>query len=268
MSSEPPLLDIVPIMARPQDGAVITQFDYPMCEALGLVKMDFLGLSNLRILEDALANIKANKGEDVVLEELPFDDRATYELMGRGDTLGVFQLDGGGGMRALLRSMLPDKFADITAVSALYRPGPMGADSHNKYAHRKNGRQPIEPIHPALADALEPVLGGETYGLIVYQEQVMAIAQVLAGYSLGAADNMRRVMGKKKKAELDAQFEGFEAGMLERGYPKDAIKTLWDILVPFADYASTSRTRRRTASSPTGPPTSRPTTRPSTWPPS
>ncbi|GAA3521156.1 DNA polymerase III subunit alpha [Nocardioides daeguensis] len=234
MSSEP-LIDIVPIMARPQDGAVITQFDYPMCESLGLVKMDFLGLSNLRILEDALANIKANKDEVVVLEELPFDDRATYELMGRGDTLGVFQLDGGG-MRALLRSMLPDKFADITAVSALYRPGPMGADSHNKYAHRKNGRQPIEPIHPALAEALEPVLG-ETYGLIVYQEQVMAIAQVLAGYSLGAADNMRRVMGKKKKAELDAQFEGFEAGMLERGYPKDAVKTLWEILVPFADYA-------------------------------
>ncbi len=234
MSSEP-LIDIVPIMARPQDGAVITQFDYPMCESLGLVKMDFLGLSNLRILEDALANIKANRDEDVVLEELPFDNRATYELMGRGETLGVFQLDGGG-MRALLRSMQPDTFADITAVSALYRPGPMGADSHNKYAHRKNGREPIEPIHPALAEALEPVLG-ETYGLIVYQEQVMAIAQVLAGYSLGAADNMRRVMGKKKKAELDAQFDGFQAGMLERGFPKDAIKTLWDTLVPFADYA-------------------------------
>ncbi|MBO9520355.1 MAG: DNA polymerase III subunit alpha [Nocardioidaceae bacterium] len=234
MSSEP-LIDIVPIMARPQDGAVITQFDYPMCESLGLVKMDFLGLSNLRILEDALENIEANRGEKVVLEELPFDDRATYELMGRGDTLGVFQLDGGG-MRALLRSMLPDKFADITAVSALYRPGPMGADSHNKYAHRKNGRQPIEPIHPALAEALEPVLG-ETYGLIVYQEQVMAIAQVLAGFSLGAADNMRRAMGKKKKEELDKQYAGFEAGMLERGYPQDAVKTLWEILVPFADYA-------------------------------
>ncbi|WP_110205154.1 DNA polymerase III subunit alpha [Nocardioides daejeonensis] len=234
MSSEP-LIDIVPIMARPQDGAVITQFDYPMCESLGLVKMDFLGLSNLRILEDALGNILANRGEQVVLEELPFDDKATYELMGRGDTLGVFQLDGGG-MRALLRSMLPDKFADITAVSALYRPGPMGADSHNKYAHRKNGRQPIEPIHPALAEALEPVLG-ETYGLIVYQEQVMAIAQVLAGFSLGAADNMRRAMGKKKKEELDKQYAGFEAGMLERGYPQDAVKTLWEILVPFADYA-------------------------------
>jgi len=171
----------------------------------------------------------------VVLEELPFDDKPTYELMGRGDTLGVFQLDGGG-MRALLRSMLPDKFADITAVSALYRPGPMGADSHNKYAHRKNGRQPIEPIHPELAEALEPVLG-ETYGLIVYQEQVMAIAQVLAGFSLGAADNMRRAMGKKKKEELDKQYAGFEAGMLERGYSKHAVKTLWDILVPFADYA-------------------------------
>jgi len=234
MSSEP-LIDVVPIMARPQDGAIITQFDYPMCEALGLVKMDFLGLSNLHILEDAIANIEANRGEKVVLEELDFDDRATYELMGRGDTLGVFQLDGAG-MRALLRSMQPDNFADITAVSALYRPGPMGADSHNKYARRKNGREPIEPIHPALAEALEPVLG-ETYGLIVYQEQVMAIAQVLAGFSLGAADNMRRAMGKKKADELQKQYAGFEAGMLERGYPQDAIKKLWEILVPFADYA-------------------------------
>ncbi|MET3960378.1 DNA polymerase-3 subunit alpha [Marmoricola sp. OAE513] len=234
MSSEP-LIDIVPIMARPQDGAVITQFDYPMCESLGLVKMDFLGLSNLRTLEDALANIEANRGEKVVLEDLPFDDRATYELMGRGDTLGVFQLDGGG-MRALLRSMQPDQFADITAVSALYRPGPMGADSHNKYAHRKNGRQPIEPIHPALADALESVLG-ETYGLIVYQEQVMAIAQQLAGFSLGAADNMRRAMGKKDAEKLAKEYDGFEAGMLERGFPREAIKKLWEVLVPFADYA-------------------------------
>ncbi len=234
MSSEP-LIDIVPIMARPQDGAVITQFDYPMCESLGLVKMDFLGLSNLRTLEDALVNIKVNRDEDVVLEELPFDDRATYDLMGRGDTLGVFQLDGSG-MRSLLRSMLPDKFADITAVSALYRPGPMGADSHNKYARRKNGREPIEPIHPALAEALEPVLG-ETYGLIVYQEQVMAIAQALAGFTLGAADNLRRAMGKKKKEELDKQYAGFQAGMLERGFPQVAISKLWEILLPFSDYA-------------------------------
>ena len=139
-------------------------------------------------------------------------------------------------MRALLRSMQPDEFADITAVSALYRPGPMGADSHNKYARRKNGREPIEPIHPALAEALEPVLG-ETYGLIVYQEQVMAIAQVLAGFTLGAADNLRRAMGKKKKEELDKQYAGFQAGMLERGFPQVAIDTLWEILLPFSDYA-------------------------------
>ena len=234
MSSEP-LIDIVPIMKREQDGAIITQFDYPMCEALGLVKMDFLGLRNLTVLDDAVANIKANRGEDVVLEDLPFDDKATYELLSRGDTLGVFQLDGGP-MRALLRSMRPDKFEDISAVGALYRPGPMGADSHNKYARRKNGREPIEPIHPALADALEPVLG-ETYGLIVYQEQVMAIAQVLAGFTLGQADNLRRAMGKKKKEELDKQYAGFQAGMLERGFSQEAITTLWNILLPFSDYA-------------------------------
>ena len=234
MSSEP-LIDIVPIMKREQDGAIITQFDYPMCEALGLVKMDFLGLRNLTVLDDAVANIKANRGEDVVLEDLPFDDKATYELLSRGDTLGVFQLDGGP-MRALLRSMRPDKFEDISAVGALYRPGPMGADSHNKYARRKNGREAIEPIHPALAEALEPVLG-ETYGLIVYQEQVMAIAQVLAGFTLGAADNLRRAMGKKKKEELDKQYAGFQAGMLERGFSQEAITTLWNILLPFSDYA-------------------------------
>ena len=234
MSSEP-LIDIIPIMRREQDGAIITQFDYPACESLGLMKMDFLGLSNLRILEDALSNIQVNRDETVVLEELPFDDRATYELMGRGDTLGVFQLDGSG-MRALLRSLQPDVFADITAVSALYRPGPLGADSHNKYARRKNGREAIEPIHPALAEALEPVLG-ETYGLIVYQEQVMAIAQVLAGFTLGAADNLRRAMGKKKKEELDKQYAGFQAGMLERSFPQVAIDKLWEILLPFSDYA-------------------------------
>ncbi|HET8959711.1 DNA polymerase III subunit alpha, partial [Nocardioides sp.] len=234
MSSEP-LIDIVPIMARPQDGAIITQFDYPMCESLGLVKMDFLGLSNLHTLEEALVNIEANRGEKVVLEELPFDDRPTYELMGRGETLGVFQLDGAG-MRALLRSLQPDQFADITAVSALYRPGPMGADSHNKYARRKNGREAIDPIHPALAEALEPVLG-ETYGLIVYQEQVMAIAQALAGFTLGAADNLRRAMGKKKKEELDKQYAGFQSGMLANGFPQAAIDTLWAILLPFSDYA-------------------------------
>ena len=139
-------------------------------------------------------------------------------------------------MRALLRSMQPDTFEDISAVGALYRPGPMGADSHNKYARRKTGREPVEPLHPELAEALEDILG-ETYGLIVYQEQVMAIAQQLAGYTLGQADLLRRAMGKKKKEELDKQFETFSAGMTERGFSHAAIKTLWDTLLPFSDYA-------------------------------
>jgi DNA polymerase III subunit alpha len=234
MSSEP-LIDIIPLLKRPADGAMITQFDYPTCEGLGLIKMDFLGLRNLTVLDDAVKNIAANRGEEVVLEDLPLTDDATYALLQRGDTLGVFQLDGGP-MRALLRSMRPDTFADISAVGALYRPGPMGADSHNKYARRKTGREPVEAIHPELAEPLADILG-ETYGLIVYQEQVMAIAQKLAGYSLGQADILRRAMGKKKKEELDKQFAGFSAGMRERGYSEHAVTTLWDILLPFSDYA-------------------------------
>ncbi len=234
MSSEP-LVDVIPLLKRPSDGAMITQFDYPTCEGLGLIKMDFLGLRNLTVLDDAVKNIEANRGESIVLEELELTDGPTYQLLQRGDTLGVFQLDGGP-MRALLRSMRPDTFEDISAVGALYRPGPMGADSHNKYARRKTGREPVEAIHPELAEPLEDILG-ETYGLIVYQEQVMAIAQKLAGYSLGQADLLRRAMGKKKKEELDKQFEAFSAGMAERGYSMDAVKTLWDILLPFSDYA-------------------------------
>jgi len=234
MSSEP-LIDLIPIMKREQDGAIITQFDYPTCEKLGLIKMDFLGLRNLTILDDALDNIQANRGEKIVLEELPLDNRPAYDLLGRGDSLGVFQLDGGP-MRALLRLMRPDNFEDISALIALYRPGPMGADSHTNYALRKIGRQEITPIHPELAEPLREILD-TSYGLIIYQEQVMAIAQKVAGFSLGQADILRRAMGKKKKSELDKQYEGFAAGMKANGYSDGAVKTLWDILLPFSDYA-------------------------------
>ncbi|MFZ5871423.1 MAG: DNA polymerase III subunit alpha, partial [Actinomycetota bacterium] len=236
MSSEP-LLDLIPIMRREQDGQIITQFDYPSCEALGLVKMDFLGLRNLTILDDALKNVEANRGVTIDLDALSKDptDPKTYELLGRGDTLGVFQFDGGP-MRALLRLMKPDNFEDISAVGALYRPGPMGANSHTNYALRKNKQQEVSYPHPELAEALEPILG-TTFGLIVYQEQVMAIAQRLAGYTLGKADLLRRAMGKKKREVLDAEYVGFEAGMRERGFSAQAIKALWDVLVPFSDYA-------------------------------
>ncbi|WP_285242516.1 DNA polymerase III subunit alpha [Pseudarthrobacter sp. fls2-241-R2A-127] len=234
MSSDP-IIDVIPIMRRFQDGQVITQFDYPTSEGLGLIKMDFLGLRNLTIISDALENIKMNRGIELDLENLELDDAPSYELLARGDTLGVFQLDGGP-MRSLLKLMKPDNFEDISAVLALYRPGPMGANAHTDYALRKNGIQEVIPIHPELEEPLKEILGG-TYGLIVYQEQVMAVAQKLAGYSLGQADILRRAMGKKKKSELDKQFAGFSQGMQDNGYSMEAVKTLWDILLPFSDYA-------------------------------
>src|SRR6478736_425365 len=234
MSSEP-LLDIIPIMRREQDGQIVTQFDYPSCETLGLIKMDFLGLRNLTIISDALDNIRLNRGEELDLEHLALDDRPAYDLLTRGDTLGVFQLDGGP-MRSLLRLMKPDNFEDISAVIALYRPGPMGANSHINYALRKNGQQDITPIHPELEEPLRDILGG-TYGLIVYQEQVMQAAQKLAGYSLGQADILRKAMGKKKKSELDKQQADFFAGMTANGYSAAAQNALWKVLESFADYA-------------------------------
>jgi DNA polymerase-3 subunit alpha len=234
MSSEP-LIDHVPIFSPKNDGAVVTQWDYPSCESLGLLKMDFLGLRNLTIMDDAVKSIKANKGIDIDLLSLPLDDPNTYALLGRGDTLGVFQFDGGP-MRSLLRMMKPDNFEDISAVSALYRPGPMGMNSHINYALRKNKQQEITPIHPELEEPLKEILG-VTYGLIVYQEQVQKAAQILAGYSLGEADILRRVMGKKKKEELDKNFAFFQEGCKKNGYSDAAIQAVWDVLVPFAGYA-------------------------------
>ena len=210
MSSEP-LTEAIPLWKRPQDGAIITGWDYPSCEAIGLLKMDFLGLRNLTIIGDAIENIKANRGIDLDLESVPLDDPATYELLGRGETLGVFQLDGGP-MRDLLRRMQPTGFEDIVAVLALYRPGPMGMNAHNDYADRKNNRQAIKPIHPELAEPLREILA-ETYGLIVYQEQIMRIAQKVASYSLARADILRKAMGKKKREVLEKEFEGFSEGM-------------------------------------------------------
>ena len=234
MSSEP-LIDAIPLWQRPQDGAIITGWDYPSCEAIGLLKMDFLGLRNLTIIGDAMENIKANRGIDLDLESLPLDDPAAYELLGRGDTLGVFQLDGGP-MRDLLRRMQPTEFNDIVAVLALYRPGPMGMNAHNDYADRKNGRQAIKPIHPELEEPLKEILA-ETHGLIVYQEQIMFIAQKVACYSMGKADALRKAMGKKKLEVLEAEYKGFSDGMTANGFSAAAVKALWDTILPFAGYA-------------------------------
>ncbi|MFY7066778.1 DNA polymerase III subunit alpha [Nocardiopsis changdeensis] len=233
--SKEPLLDVIPLHMRDADGAIITGFPYPQCEEMGLLKMDFLGLRNLTIMDDAVKSIKEAEGIDIDLSKLPLDDKKTYQLLARGDTLGVFQLDGGA-MRNLLKRMQPKKFGDIAAVNALYRPGPMAANAHNDYADRSNGRQEITPIHPELKDALEPILA-ETFHLIVYQEQIMAIAQQLAGYTLGGADLMRRAMGKKKKEALEEEEAKFFPGAMERGFSKEAIQTLWDVMLPFSGYA-------------------------------
>ena len=233
--SRDPLIDVIPIHRRDTDGAIITQFDMGACEATGLLKMDFLGLRNLSVIDDCLTNVRRNKGEEVTLSTSDLDDRKTFELLARGETLGVFQLDGAP-MRALLRSMAPDSFEDISAVIALYRPGPMGVNAHNDYADRKNRRKKVEPIHPELAEPLAEILG-DTYGLIVYQEQVMAIAQKVAGFSLGRADLLRKAMGKKNKDILDKEYVHFESGMRTNGFTTDAIEELWKTLIPFSDYA-------------------------------
>ena len=234
MSAEP-IIDHIPLMRRAADGVIITQFDYPTCETLGLLKMDFLGLRNLTIIDDAVKNIELNHGLKLDLLALPLDDQKSYDLLARGDTLGVFQLDGGP-MRSLLRLMKPDNFEDISAVLALYRPGPMGVESHTNYALRKNKLQEITPIHPQLEEPLREILE-PTHGLIVYQEQVQRAAQILAGYTLGQADLLRRAMGKKKKEILDKEFIPFRDGCRANGYIDEAIQAVWDVLVPFAGYA-------------------------------
>ncbi|KRO31024.1 MAG: DNA polymerase III subunit alpha [Actinobacteria bacterium BACL2 MAG-120802-bin41] len=233
--SREPLIDVIPIHRREADGSIITQFDMGACEATGLLKMDFLGLRNLSVLDDCLENIKSNQAKTIVLESLELSDKKTFELLSRGETLGVFQLDSAP-IRALLRSMAPDSFEDISAVIALYRPGPMGVNAHNDYADRKNKRKRIEPIHPELSAALDEILA-DTYGLIVYQEQVMAIAQKLAGFSLGRADLLRKAMGKKNKEILDKEYVHFEEGMRNNGFSSIAIEELWKTLIPFSDYA-------------------------------
>ncbi len=233
--SKEPLLDVIPIHRRDADGAIITQFDMGACEATGLLKMDFLGLRNLSVLDDCLINIEKNLGKKVVLESLPLSDKKTFELLSRGDTLGVFQLDSAP-IRSLLRSMAPDSFEDIAAVIALYRPGPMGEDSHNKYADCKNGRKAPIGIHPELDMPLNEILK-DTYGLIVYQEQVLAIARKVAGFTLGRADLLRKAMGKKDKKILDKEKVHFEDGMKANGFSEDAVEKLWQTLIPFSDYA-------------------------------
>ena len=193
--------------------------------------MDFLGLRNLDVISDCLELIKDTKGVELDIDAIELDDRPTFELLKRGDTIGVFQLESSP-MRALIRSLAPDSFDDVAALVALYRPGPMAANMHNDYADRKNGRKPVEFIHPDAEELL-----GDTYGLMIYQESVMRMAQKFAGYSLAEADSLRKAMGKKIREAMEKEREKFTTGVVEQGYDHSLAVEMFDIIAQFADYA-------------------------------
>jgi DNA polymerase-3 subunit alpha len=224
-----PLMDLVPLQRGPE-GDVMTQFEMGDLEELGLLKMDFLGLRTLTLLENTIKIIKDTTGEDIQLNKIPMDDRETYKLLQEGETVGVFQLESSG-MRNLLRDMKPESFEDISSVLALYRPGPLGSGMVSDFVRRKRGEEPIEYPHPIL----EPILR-DTYGVIVYQEQVMQIANVMAGFTLGEADLLRRAMGKKLPEVLAQQRSRFLTGALERGISEEVANRVFDLMEYFAGY--------------------------------
>ncbi len=232
-----PVTDYVPIQRKPESGQdpadapVVTQYEMHGVEDLGLLKMDFLGLRNLDVITDTEEMIQRQRDRSFVVEEIPMDDADTFALLSRGDTIGVFQLESPP-MRQLLKAMAPNSFEDVSAVLALYRPGPMSVNMHYDYADRKNDRKPVEYFH---ADA-EEVLH-DTYGLMIYQESVMRVAQKFAGYSLAEADNLRKACGKKIRELMAKERDAFEAGVERTGYGKELGPHLFDIIEKFADYA-------------------------------
>ena len=222
-----PLQELVPLYRDPRSPLPATQFNLKYVETAGLVKFDFLGLTTLTILVRAVEILK-KRGVSIDLDKLPLDNKAAYDLMARGDTVGVFQLEGAG-MRDMLKKLRPDRFEDIIAVVALYRPGPM--ENIPRYISVKHGQEKPDYLHPTL----EPILA-ETHGIMVYQEQVMQIAQVLSGYSLGGADLLRRAMGKKIKAEMDAQRANFVAGAKKNGVSDQLAEHVFGQVEKFAGY--------------------------------
>jgi DNA polymerase III subunit alpha len=226
-----PLQELVPLYRDPKAGTRVTQYNMKWVEQAGLVKFDFLGLKTLTVLRQAVDLLKA-RGITLSLDNLPLDDAKTFQHLGRGETVGVFQLESAG-MRKALIEMVADRFEDIIALVALYRPGPMA--NIPVYCARKLGKDESDPASWYVHEKLEPILK-ETFGIIVYQEQVMQVAQILSGYSLGEADLLRRAMGKKIKSEMDAQRDRFVQGAIERGLPKGKANEIFDLLAKFADY--------------------------------
>lgn len=229
--SPKPLVEFVPLYkGTKEDDEISTQYSMSDLEKIGLLKMDFLGLRNLTMIKDTLALIKESKGVDLDIMDLPMDDRPTYELLSRGQTLGVFQLESSG-MRELLRKLKPETFEDIIAVLALYRPGPLGSGMVDDFIDCKHGRKAIQYALPQLEGILK-----ETYGVIIYQEQVMQISNLLAGFSLGEADLLRRAMGKKKVEEMAKQRARFLEGTRKNNIPDNKADEIFNLMEYFAGY--------------------------------
>lgn len=224
-----PITEMIPVR-KFDDTQMVTQYSMEPVEKLGLVKMDFLGLRTLSVIEDALKNIELNGKGQISLEEIPMDDPRTYEMLQRGETLGIFQLESAG-MTALVRRMKPDRFEDLIALVALYRPGPLESGMVDQYVRRKHKEEPVHYLHPALRSSME-----ETYGVILYQEQVMQSASELAGYTLGEADLLRRAMGKKKVEEMSQQRAKFVEGSCGNGVSAAKAGEIFDIIEKFAGY--------------------------------
>ena len=225
-----PLTGLVPIQQKGEGSEIVTQYEMHGIADLGLLKMDFLGLRTLAIIERTLELIEGSGGGLIDIDNVPLDDEKTFEMIRATDTIGVFQLEGSA-MRSLIRSLQPDVFDHIVATNALFRPGPMGQNMHYEYAERKNGRKPVEYPHPATQPFLE-----STYGIIVYQEQVMQVARDIAGYSMAEADNLRKAMGKKIKSVMEAEKQKFVEGCAAQGHPASLGRELWDAIEPFAGY--------------------------------
>ncbi len=231
------LTEHLPIQRKPEPGMdpqaapIVTQYEMHGVSDLGLLKMDFLGLRNLSVIERALDLIEKSTGSRIDIDHLPRDDEATFAMLQKGASIGVFQMEGGP-LRSLLRSLIPTTFDDLAALVALYRPGPMAANMHNDYADRKNGRKPITSLHPDMEEVLD-----DTFGLMVYQESMMRVAQRFAGYSLEEADNLRKACGKKIRALMAKERKAFVAGCVHTGYGEQLGNQIFDLIEPFADYA-------------------------------
>src|SRR4051812_45666384 len=232
-----PLTEYLPIQRKPEPGGdpanapVVTQYEMHGVADLGLLKMDFLGLRNLSTIERSLDLIEAKTGQRPDMDDVPLDDPKVFEMLQAGDSIGVFQLEGGP-MRTLMRSLAPTCFEDIGALVALYRPGPMAANMHNDFADRKNERKPITGPHPEFCEVL-----ADTYGLMIYQEGLLRVAEHFAGYWTYEGDVLRKACGKKIRALMATEREKFVFAVERNGYGAALGNTIFDIIEPFADYA-------------------------------